>query len=123
MPSGRCYWRTGGNVKAGEMRDQVVIQSVSTTYDTMGAPVETWSTLATVFAAVRPQRYTSGVEALVQAMGRETVATTYTVTVYWRDDVTELNRLTWNGKTLDINRVIDPDGKRTWLELMCEVVP
>ena len=105
------------------MRDQVTIQSVSMTYDTMGAPVETWSTVATVFAGIVPQKYTTGVEALAQALGREAVATTYTITIYWRDDVTELQRLLWNGKTLDIKRVIDPDGKRTWLELMCEVVP
>ena len=105
------------------MRDQVTIQSVTTVNDTMGAPVETWATVATVFASVVPQKYQSGVEALVQALGREAVATTYTVTIYWRSDVVERNRLTWNGKTMDIRRVIDPDGKRTWLELMCEALP
>lgn len=107
----------------GALRERVTIQSLSTTYDSMGAPVQTPATVATVWASVRPQKYQSGVEALVQALGREAVATTHTVTIYWRDDVTELNTLIWNGKTLDIKRVIDPDGKRTWLELMCEVLP
>lgn len=110
-------------MRAGDLRDQVVIEQVATTFDAAGGPVETWTTLATVWASVLPQKYTTGVEALVQALGRESVATTYTVTIYWRSDVTELRRLTWNGKTLDIKRVIDPDGRRTWLELMCEVVP
>ncbi len=107
----------------GALRERVTIQSLSTTYDSMGAPVATPVTVATVWASVRPQRYQSGVESLVQALGREAVQTTHTVTIYWRDDVTELNRLAWKGKVLDIRRVIDPDGKRTWLELMCEETP
>lgn len=107
----------------GALRERVTIQTLSTTYDSMGAPADAPVTVATVWASVRPQKYQSGVEALVQALGREVVATTHTVTIYWRDDVTELNRLTWNGKVLDIKRVIDPDGKRTWLELMCEETP
>lgn len=100
-----------------------MIEQVTTTFDAAGGPVESWSPLAPVFACVLPQKYTTGVEALAQALGRESVATVYTVTIYWRGDVTELNRLTWNGRTLDIKRVIDPDGRRTWLELMCEVLP
>lgn len=107
----------------GALRERVTIQAMSTTYDSMGAPVETPATVATVWAAVVPQKYQSGVEALVQALGREAVTTTYTVTIYWRNDVTELQQLVWNGKTFDIRRVLDPDGKRTWLELMCEMRP
>lgn len=105
------------------MRERVTIQSLSMTYDSLGAPQETPADVATVWAAVVPQKYQSGVEALVQALGREAVATTYTVTIYWREDVTELNQIQWNGKTFDIRRVLDPDGKCTWLELMCEARP
>jgi SPP1 family predicted phage head-tail adaptor len=110
-------------VRAGELRDQVTIESVTTTLDSVGEPVETWAPVATVFAQVKPQRYSTGVESLAQALGREAVATTYTVTIYWREGLTELHRLVWNGKVLDIKRVLDPDGRRTWLELMCEAVP
>jgi SPP1 family predicted phage head-tail adaptor len=79
--------------------------------------------VATVWASVLPQRYATGAEALVQALGREAVQTTYTITIYWRGDVLEMDRVLWGGRELDVRRVIDPDGRRTWLELMCEALP
>jgi SPP1 family predicted phage head-tail adaptor len=110
-------------VRAGDLRDQVVIEAATVALDAVGEPIETWAPVATVWAQVKPQKYTTGVEALAQALGREAVATTYTVTIYYREGLTELQRLIWNGRELDIKRVLDPDGKRTWLELMCEAVP
>lgn len=110
-------------MRAGDLRERIEIQQVTTTRDSTGATVENWTPLDEVFACVLPQRYQQGMEALAQALGREAVATSYTVTIYWRSDVTELNRLDWRGKLLDIRRVIDPDGKRTWLELLCEELP
>lgn len=105
------------------MRERIAIERAAVTLDEFGEPVETWALVATVWAAVLPQKYTSGVEALSQALGREAVVTTHTVTIYWRGDVLETDRITWNGRLLDIRRVIDPDGRRTWLELLCEALP
>lgn len=111
-------------MRAGDLREQVTIQRVTATgQDSFGEPEETASTLATVWASVIPQRYATGIEALAQSLGREAVKTTYTIIIYWRDDVTELDRIIWKGCELDIRRVLDPDGRRTWLELMCEERP
>lgn len=110
-------------MRIGDLHEEITIEQHSVTLDSFGAAVETWSPLATVRASVLPQRYTSGIEAVTQALGRESVATSYTVTIYYRNDVTELHRVIWGGKTLDIRRVIDPDGRRRWLELLCEVAP
>lgn len=110
-------------MKAGDLRERITIERASSTQDAFGEPIESWSTVATVWANMAPQRYTTGVEALAQALGREAVKTSYTVTIYWRSDVLETDRVTWNGKVLDILRVIDPDGRRTWLELLCEATP
>lgn len=111
------------NVGAGDLRDEVTITAITASFGSFGELIETLTLVDTVFASVVPQRYTSGVEALVNALGREAVSTTYTITIYFRSDVTEGNRLTWNGKELDIKRVIDPTGRRRWLELMCEERP
>ena len=105
------------------MRERITVQRATTTVDQFGEPQETWATLATVWASVLPQRYTTGAEALSQALGREAVQTTYTVTIYWLSDVRETDRINWGGKLLDIRRVIDPDGQRRWLELLAEDLP
>lgn len=107
-------------MRAGDLRELVEIERATATQDGFGEPQPAWASVATVWACVLPQRYTSGAEALSQALGREAVATTYTVTIYWRSDVVETDRLVWQGRELDIRRVIDPDGRRTWLELLCE---
>jgi SPP1 family predicted phage head-tail adaptor len=111
--------------KIGALRELVAIERAAAAagLNEFGEPEPAWVTVATVWASVLPQKYTSGVETLVQALGREAVQTSYTVTIYWRPDVVETDRLFWNGTELDIRRVIDPDGRRTWLELMCEARP
>ena len=43
-------------MKAGDLRNRVIIQSKSVTRDGYGAEVITWSTHATVWAAVEPLR-------------------------------------------------------------------
>ena len=110
-------------MRAGELRERITIERATSVQDEFGEPIPTWFEAAEVFACVLPQRYTSGAEALVQALGREAVQTSYTVTIYWRGDVVETDRIIWNGRELDIRRVIDPDGRRMWLELLCEAAP
>lgn len=110
-------------MRVGDLHETITIQQRTVTLDAFGGEVETWATLATVRASVLPQRYTTGVEAVASALGRESVQTSYTVTIYHRTDVTELHRVYWSGQALDIRRVIDPDGRRRWLELLCEVAP
>lgn len=46
---------------SGRMRDQIVIESRGTAVDAVGQPVETWSTVATVWADIR---HPSGLEAI-----------------------------------------------------------
>lgn len=113
-------------MRAGELRELVTIERATVAVDPLGEPLATWAplgTAGTVWASVLPQRYTTGAEALSQALGREAVATTYTVTIYWRSDVRETDRINWGGRLLDIRRVIDPDARRSWLELLCEALP
>lgn len=109
-------------MRIGDLRERVTIQSATQSRDTFGAVTETWSDVAVVWANVTPLKYTSGVEALVNSQGREVVNTAYTITLRFRTGVTERNKLIWNNTVLDVKRVIDPTGRREWLELLCEVI-
>lgn len=109
-------------MQIGNLRQLVTIQSATQARDAVGGVTETWSNVATVWANVKPLMYLSGIEALSDVKGRETINTSYNVTIRFRTDVTEQHRLVWGTTVLDIRRVLDTDGRRQWLELACEAV-
>jgi SPP1 family predicted phage head-tail adaptor len=109
-------------MNVGQMNQQVTIQLGTATQDDYGSPVTTWSTVATVWASVLPNRRATDLERFLEATGRERQRTQYTLRLYFRADVTENNRLLWGAKPLDIKRVIDPDGRRQWLEIEAQEI-
>ena len=82
---------------AGSLDQRVTLQSLGYTTDAGGGRVETWTTVATVWAHVRPM---SGRERL-QADQLESPAN-YKVTIRRRTDVTAAKRILWQGKALNI---------------------
>lgn len=82
---------------AGKLDQRVTLQSVSSTTDAGGGRVETWATVATLWASVRPM---SGRERL-QADQLESPAN-YRVTIRRRTDLTTDKRILWKGKPLNI---------------------
>jgi SPP1 family predicted phage head-tail adaptor len=106
----------------GERRDRVTLQSATVSQDAHGEPIPTWGNLATnptVWASVQSkaagERFISGGEQ-VQA------AITHTVVLRYRTDVTVQMRVIFGSRTLYIENVIDPDGRRRDLVLMCREV-
>lgn len=95
-------------VRAGDLRERVIVQRATTTADTQGGRTTTWSALATVPASVVPWE-TQQDEALradaLTAMAR------YRVWLRYRPDVTPTMRLSWTpyrmstAKTLEIQAV------------------
>lgn len=81
----------------GQLDQRVTLQSVSSTTDAGGGRVETWATVATLWANVRPL---SGRERL-QADQIESPAN-YRVTIRRRTDITTDKRIVWKGKNLNI---------------------
>jgi SPP1 family predicted phage head-tail adaptor len=110
-------------MRAGTLRERVTIQSFTVAQDAAGEPIKTWGNLATnptVWANVGSrssgERFISG--------GEQVQATvSHTVRLRYRDDVTVLMRLIWRTtRTLQIENVIDPDGRKSDLILMCSEV-
>lgn len=89
-------------MRAGRMDRRIVIQSVSRVQDASGEPLESWSTLATVWAAVSPIR---GNERFVDS--QEKAERTTRFRIRYRSDVTADNRISYDGNIYDIEAVIE----------------
>jgi len=109
-------------MRIGDLRDRITFQTATQARDSFGSVTETWADTVTVWANVKALKYATGLESVVSTQGRETVTPSYTVTIRYRTDIDETQRIVWGSKILDIRRVIDPDGRRESLELFCELM-
>lgn len=103
--------------RIGEMRDRVTVQQRST-----GVGAVTWSTLATIWAAVAARSAAEGQQ--TEAI-RSTV--NYDVEIQYRTDVTPAHRLSWtpyrgSAKTLQILGVRLVPGRPERMLLDCAEV-
>lgn len=83
----------------GQMTERITIQRAALTTDRTGGASVSWSTLATVWAAVRTK---GGSEALED--GRMNATTQTAFTIYTRD-VTEADRIVWGGETWNVRAI------------------
>lgn len=103
--------------RIGNLRERVTLQERVETTSPSGEPITTYETIATVFARVEP------LKGLEKATTAQTVATqAYNVHVRYRDDLSVLDRVQWNGQDLDIKAISNPDERRRFLQLDCEAV-
>ncbi len=102
-------------IAAGDLRERVTIESRSG-QDADGQPLDAWTTVDTVWAAVTAANARES-----QAGGREQAVRTWTVLLRYRSDVTPDMRLTWRGRNLNIVQVL-PDRPNGVLHLVCEEV-
>lgn len=100
-------------MRSGRLSERITIQQKSVTRDTVGAEVITWSTVATVWAAVEPLR------------GREFVAIRQTTTdittrflIRYRSGITAAMRILLGSQAYNIVEVINPRMRNVELELM-----
>lgn len=101
--------------RIGRMRERVTIQQNSGTKGTRGQKAESWTDVKQVWAEVR---MLSGTES--QTANMNIASATHRVRIRWRSDVTEQMRLEWGTRYLGIVSSSNPDGKRQFLELLCE---
>lgn len=103
---------------AGLLNQRIIIQQYAPSQDSSGSTTETWSTLATVWAHIRPLR------------GREFYAANQTeaeisheVTIRWRRDVTAVNRILFGTRIFDIKGMPNPEEANEWLIMTCQERP
>lgn len=109
-------------MRAGTLRERVTIQSFTVMQDEYGEPIETWANLATnpivwanVASRAAGERFISGAEQVQSQIS-------HTVRIRYRSDVTVQMRLVWGVSLLQIENVIDPNGRKSDLVLMCREV-
>ena len=105
-------------VRAGDLRHRVTIQQLVVGQDDYGQPLNTWKDAATVWAKV--EDLTGREYFAAQQVPTAEVSTR--VTIRWRADIEPAMRVVHGARVLDIKAVLDPDGRKRELQLMCQEV-
>lgn len=100
--------------RIGELSERVTLQTKTRTRDDMGGYAETWTSVATCWALVRPM---SGKERALAAQQQASV--NYKVVVRYRA-VTTAQRLLWRGTPLNIRFIADRGPRSEFLEIEAE---
>lgn len=105
-------------MRAGKLRQQVKIEFATETRNAMGEVVETWSALKTVWGEVVPlmaQARESFAVGGAQVQSRSPMQ----VRIRFQEGLSPAtNRLLWDGRLIELESVLDPDGRRRELVLM-----
>jgi SPP1 family predicted phage head-tail adaptor len=103
-------------MRIGTLNRLVTLLSRTAGQDALGQPMTTWSTAATVWANIRSL---SGVEAIKSGADVSTVKAS--IRIRWRTGVDAGMRVANGADTYDIKAVL-PDGRRQYIDLVCELV-
>jgi SPP1 family predicted phage head-tail adaptor len=102
-------------MRAGSLRHLVEIQERSTSHEpTYGGQVETWTTIATPYAAIRPL---SGRELL--ANDGVQAERTHEVELRFMEGITAAHRVKFGARIFDIAQVLDVEERARTLRLQC----
>lgn len=104
-------------MRAGRLRHRVTIETPSGSASAFGEVAQSWSTVATVWAAVEP---TSSRERVENEQTK--TFTTHRIHMRYRSDVSTAERLTFDSRTLNILSVINPNEQNATLEILCTEV-
>lgn len=99
----------------GELSRRVVLEQLTRTPDGAGGATESWSTVATIFAAVRAL---SGSEGFV--FDRMTGRATHEIIIRHRSDAKPTMRFRLGARLFEILAVLDEDGRRRHLRCLVE---
>ncbi len=101
-------------IHAGALDRRLLIEQNTGGVSSAGAPLETWATLATVWAG---KRDISGREVFAAGQDMAEIASTRFI-IRHRSDVTAAMRVTVDGVVYDITHIAEI-GRREGLELLC----
>lgn len=100
----------------GQLDRRIVLQNRTTAANAYNEPVETWATLATVWAKVE-YPVTGSDEATEQNLNVARRRVDFTIR--YRADVGFVERITYNGGTYDIERISEL-GRQNFLKITAE---
>jgi SPP1 family predicted phage head-tail adaptor len=101
-------------VRTGALNRRITIQTRSTSQDSWGQQVTTWTDAISCWAQVEPLE---GRE-LQMAMAIN-VSISHRITILYRSSVTAAQRVVYQGRILNITAVLDVDTAHEQLQLLC----
>lgn len=101
-------------MNAGELRHRITFQRRGIDLTTGG--LTDWVDYATVWAKVEDLSGRDYIQA--QMLGEASLVTTR-ITIRWRADVDPHMRVKAGNRVFDIKAVLDPDGRRRVMQIMC----
>ncbi len=104
-------------MRAGELRHRITIQQATETPSTSGAITQTWSTVATVWAAIEAL---SGREAFAAQQVNAQVSSR--IRIRYRAGITPKMRIVFGARTFNIESVMDMESRRRELQLLVSEV-
>jgi SPP1 family predicted phage head-tail adaptor len=102
-------------ISIGDLRTRLLLEAPVRTGDGAGGWCVAWTTVAEVWAALRPL---AGDEGLV--LDRVAGTLRYEIVIRHRADVTLQMRLRDGARSYDIRSAFDPDGRRHWLKCIAD---
>lgn len=99
---------------AGALRHRINIEQRSASTDAFGQPVESWSLVAAVWADIR---YPTGLSAI--KAGADVSKVSASVRIRHRSGIDAGMRIVCSDVAMDIRAVL-PDGKREFIDLICQ---
>lgn len=102
-------------VRAGLLRQRITVENNEPTVSSTGKRTENWVEFAVLWADVRAN---TGSETF--AAQQVTPLLSYNITVRYRSDLNETMRVILDtGAILDIQAILDPDGRKRMLNIIC----
>lgn len=101
----------------GKLRHRITLQSKAVVKDIEGITKETWTDLATVWAAIEPLRGREYFQAA--AVNQEN---TVRFRIRYRPGITSSMRVKYRSRLFDIKSIIDIEERHVELHLMCQEV-
>jgi len=101
-------------MRAGELRHRVTFQKRDVDPATGG--LTDWVDYVTVWAKVEDL---SGRDYIQTRMLGDASLVTTRITIRWRQDIDPHMQVKVGSRVLDIKAILDPDGRRRFLQIMC----
>ena len=101
----------------GKLNKRITLQSKTTTRDAMGGMVETWTDVATIWAAVWP----TSAKTKIQAESTTMIAT-HRIRIRYRTSIDSTYRVKFKTRYFSIDSITNPNEHNEWLDLICREV-
>ena len=102
-------------INSNQLRHRITLQQPNNTPDGAGGFTKSWTNVADHWASVIPM---SGNETLEDDQIKGKIK--YEVTLRYREGVNSEMRFLYDGKVLEIESVVDVEGRVKWLRCVCE---